>query len=235
MWGSAKFSETSKSFQLEGTLLSASCDRGDGVYVKATLDLKEHITYITPRGCFEPIIPDAEFTELMASASWMNVAVITNPDMRAFLTNPTFQRTIKAAAQRAVEEVINEMQEAMSLAVANAVAMVSHRSEEYVRYEMESLTKRATLFNAGPAYCGPHQLTMMSDVQSHAYKAFAPYIAPRNAHHAALETLERGNTFDHRNGHIAALQGPHTLEHGHTAVAHITETTRKGTPTTPGK
>jgi hypothetical protein len=212
VWGDRKFSQSCKNIRLEGTLLVANARVGDHD-VEAKLDLNEHITYIITRRCFEPIIPDPAFTELMSSAGWMNVAVITRPDMRGFLTNPAFQASIKKVAQRAVEEVISEMQEEMSRAVEKAVAMVSARSEEYIQYEIQSLTKRATLINAA-AYSGLGQLTVMSDEQRLAYNTFAPHI----------------------NHGVGPIRAPKPAPaNGHIAAPPVPEAMRKPTPVTPAK
>ncbi|KAF7326771.1 Cyanovirin-N domain protein [Mycena venus] len=239
VWGYEKFSASCKNVRLEGTLLIASCERGNKEWIEATLDLDEHITYTTTRRCFEAILPDPAFTEMMSSAAWMNVAVITQPDMRGFLTNPAFQETIKGVARRAVEEVINEMREEMSRAVEKAVTQVSIRAEEHVQYEMQSLTKRATLINTA-AYSGLGGLTVMSHEQRRAYNVFAPTIGlAHHGHHGHLATM-RGNLSSHlhhlEDKAMALLKGTPSLGNGHTAPAPVPEATRKGTaPSTPAK
>ncbi|KAJ7206896.1 hypothetical protein GGX14DRAFT_396830 [Mycena pura] len=210
VWGYQKFSASCKNVTLKGTLLVASCGRGDKEWIEATLDLSEHITYSFSRRCFEAILPDPGFIELMSSAAWMNVAVITQPDMRGFLTNPAFQGSIKSVARRAVEEVISEMREEMSRAVEKAVSQVSMRAEEHVQYEIESLTKRATLINTA-AYSGLGGLTVMSHEQRRAYSSFAPVIGLGHGHLATMK-----GAFSHL-GHdaMAMLKGLPTSEHVH--------------------
>ncbi|KAJ7808524.1 hypothetical protein B0H14DRAFT_3761696 [Mycena olivaceomarginata] len=202
VWGYQKFSESCNDIRLDGTLLVASCDCGNKEYKQATLDLNEHITYTITRRCFEAILPDPAFTEMMSSAAWMNVAVITQPDMRGFLTNPAFQETIKGVARRAVEEVITEMREEMTRAVERAVTQVSIRAEEHVQYEIQTLTRRATLINTA-AYSGLGGLTVMSHEQRRAYNTFAPVIGLGNGHLATMK-----GAFSHL-GHkaIAVLKG----------------------------
>ncbi|KAJ7450776.1 hypothetical protein FB451DRAFT_1285098 [Mycena latifolia] len=202
------------SVHLEGTVLVALCNPVAGEPVQSKLDLNEHIIYVNSRRCWEAIEADPDFIDLISSAGWMNVAVITQPDMRGFLTNPAFQSTIKAAAQRAVEEVISEMREEMSLAIEKAVTKVSAMSQEFVEIEMRTLTRKATLTNSA-AYSGLGHLKVMSHEQRHAYSLFAPHIG-------------HGPT-----GYLAALKGMVT---GHTAPAPVPEATpsRKANGT-PGK
>ncbi|KAJ7088256.1 hypothetical protein C8R44DRAFT_892795 [Mycena epipterygia] len=252
VWGDRKFSDSCKDLRLDGTLLFAMCRRENGEYVQSRLDLNEYFIYATTRRCFEPIVPDAAFAEMMSSAGWMNVAVITQPDMRGFLTTPAFQGAIRGVAQRAVEEVMHEMREQMSLAVEKAVTMVSAKSEEYVQWEMETLTKKATMITASTAaYSGLGNLTVMSHKQRHAYDTFVPY----------FPELTRRHT--HYSGHIAAGLGSETIRtgipshpgyaapapaappkgtpsntgngHSHTAAAPVPAVAPKGTPSTPKK
>ncbi|KAJ7220898.1 hypothetical protein GGX14DRAFT_676380 [Mycena pura] len=82
VWGYQKISASCKNVTLKGTLLVASCERGN----KESLDLTEYITYSSSRRCFEAILPDP-----------------------GFLTNPAFQESIQTVARRAVEEVTSEM------------------------------------------------------------------------------------------------------------------------------
>ncbi|KAJ7660755.1 hypothetical protein DFH06DRAFT_1193218 [Mycena polygramma] len=173
VWGATKFTESCESIRLQGTLLLASCPRGRDEFVQARLDLTDHITYNTARRRFFPVSPDPEFTELMASARWMNFTVITRPDMRGFLASPAFRNAVTSVAQRAVDEVMTQMKEVMALAVEEAVAMVSAKSDEYVQNEMEHLIRMAT---KSAAYSGLAQLTMMSQHQIRAYDDFAPSI-----------------------------------------------------------
>ncbi|KAJ7688062.1 hypothetical protein B0H17DRAFT_1203254 [Mycena rosella] len=201
VWGHQKFNVSCKDVRLEGTLLVASCDCGNKQWKEARLDLEEHITYTIARRCFEAILHDPAFTEMMSSAAWMNVAVITQPDMRGFLKNPAFQETIKGVARRAVEEVINEMREEMSRAVERAVSQVSIRAEEHVQYEIQSLTKRATLNTA--AYSGLGGLTVMSHEQTRAYNTFGPFIGLGHGHLATMK-----GTFSHlAMGAMGVLKG----------------------------
>ncbi|KAJ7210396.1 hypothetical protein GGX14DRAFT_542956 [Mycena pura] len=226
VWGYKKFSASCKNVTLKGTLLVASCqcERADKEWIEATLDLSEHITYSFSRRCFEAILPDPGFIELMSSAAWMNVAVITQPDMRGFLTNPAFQESIKSVARRAVEEVISEMREEMSRAIEKAVSQVSMRAEEHVQYEIESLTKRATLVNTA-AYSGLGGLTVMSHEQRRAYSSFAPVIGLGHGHLATMKGAF--SQFSHL-GHdaMAMLKGVPVSEHVH--APDLAET-RKGT------
>ncbi|KAJ6601922.1 hypothetical protein DFH09DRAFT_1270787 [Mycena vulgaris] len=233
VWGNGKFSLSSKSIHLEGTLLVAQCARDGSEPVRATLNLSEHITYSISRRCFEAILPDPAFIELMSSAGWMNVSVITQPDMRGLLASPAFQATIRSVAQRAVDEVISEMREEMTKAVQKAVAMVSVRSEEYVHYEMEGLTRRATLVNTA-AYSGLGNLTLMSQEQRRAYETFAPYIGLGKGHSGEhLMSHEAYNTFAPHiapgNGDIVALEGIPTGGNGtgYVATTPVPEATRK--------
>ncbi|KAJ7441249.1 hypothetical protein FB451DRAFT_1441467, partial [Mycena latifolia] len=214
VWGAKGFSKSCTSVHLEGTVLVALCNPVAGEPVQSKLDLNEHIIYVNSRRCWEAIEADPDFIDLISSAGWMNVAVITQPDMRGFLTNPAFQSTIKAAAQRAVEEVISEMREEMSLAIEKAVTKVSAMSQEFVEIEMRTLTRKATLTNSA-AYSGLGHLKVMSHEQRHAYSLFAPHIG-------------HGPT-----GYLAALKGMVT---GHTAPAPVPEATpsRKANGT-PGK
>jgi len=236
VWGDRKFSESCKDLRLDGTILFAMCRCENGEYIEARLDLNEYFIYATTRRCFEPVVPDAAFTEMMSSAGWMNVAVITQPDMRGFLTNPAFQGAIRAVAQRAVEEVMHEMREQMTLAVEKAVTMVSAKSEEYVQWEMETLTKKATMVTASSAaYSGLGNLTVMSHEQRHAYSAFVPQ----------FPELIRGHTYSghtHHSGHIAAGLGSGVSRtgiasnpgNGLITAAVVPEATLTGTPSTPG-
>ncbi|KAJ7145548.1 hypothetical protein C8R44DRAFT_845046 [Mycena epipterygia] len=236
VWGDRKFSESCKDLRLDGTILFAMCRCESGEYIEARLDLNEYFIYATTRRCFEPVIPDAAFTEMMSSAGWMNVAVITQPDMRGFLTNPAFQGAIRAVAQRAVEEVMHEMREQMTLAVEKAVTMVSAKSEEYVQWEMETLTKKATMVTASSAaYSGLGNLTVMSHEQRHAYSAFVPQ----------FPELIRGHTYSghtHHSGHIAAGLGSGVSRtgiasnpgNGLITAAVVPEATLTSTPSTPG-
>ncbi|KAJ7145530.1 hypothetical protein C8R44DRAFT_863403 [Mycena epipterygia] len=259
VWGDRKFSESCKNFRLDGTLLFAMCRCEDGEFIESTLDLNEYFIYATTRRCFEAVVPDAAFTEMMSSAGWMNVAVITQPDMRGFLTNPAFQGAIRAVAQRAVEEVMHEMREQMTLAVEKAVTMVSAKSEEYVQWEMETLTKKATMTTASTAaYSGLGNLTVMSHEQRHAYNVFAPQLSLPHFHeltrshtyhtgHIAAglgsEAIRTGTPSNPGNGLITAavvpeatLTGtPPNLGNGHThiAAAPVRAATPKGTPSTP--
>ncbi|KAJ7731699.1 hypothetical protein DFH07DRAFT_150888 [Mycena maculata] len=172
--GADKFTQSCDGIRLQGTVLHASCPRGKDEFVQAELDLHEHIAYNSARRCFVAVIPDAAFTELMSSANWMNFTVITRPDMSSFLKNPAFQHAISSVAQRAVDEVMNQMKEVMALAVEEAVAMVSAKSEEYVQSEMETLIKMAT---KSAAYSGLGQLRMMQLEQRRAFNTFAPHIS----------------------------------------------------------
>ncbi|KAJ7440194.1 hypothetical protein FB451DRAFT_141994 [Mycena latifolia] len=179
VWGgdavdAVKFSESCESIRLDGTLLLALCRHGKDEPVQAELDLNDHIAYNSTRRCFVAVVPDAAFTELMSSANWMNLTVITRPDMRSFLKNPAFQNAISSVAQRAIDEVMNQMKEVMALAVEEAVAMVSAKSEEYVQREMETLIKMAT---KSAANTGLGRLKMMQLEQRRAFNAFAPHIS----------------------------------------------------------
>ncbi|KAJ7734152.1 hypothetical protein DFH07DRAFT_989072 [Mycena maculata] len=188
VWGGDvyKFTQSCESIRLQGTILHASCPRGKDEFVQAQLDLNEHIAYNFARRCFVAVLPDAAFTELMASANWMNFTVITRPDMRLFLQNPAFQNAISSVAQRAVDEVMNQMREVMALAVEEAVAMVSAKSEEYVQSEIETLVKMAT---KSAAYSGLAQLRMMELEQRRAFNVFAPYIS--------ADTLPESDDYTH--------------------------------------
>ncbi|KAJ6569155.1 hypothetical protein B0H19DRAFT_691336 [Mycena capillaripes] len=171
--GAVKFSESCESIRIDETFLLASCPRGKDEYVQASLDLNEHIAYNAARRCFVAVTPDPAFTELMSSANWMNFTVVTRPDMRLLLRNPAFQNAISSVAQRAVDEVMNQMREVMALAVEEAVTMVSARSEEYVQSEMESLIRMAT---KSAAYTGLGELKLMELHQRRAWNVFAPLI-----------------------------------------------------------
>ncbi|KAJ7145547.1 hypothetical protein C8R44DRAFT_863420 [Mycena epipterygia] len=236
VWGDRKFSESCKDLRLDGTILLAMCRCENGEFIEARLDLNEYFIYATTRRCFEPVVPDAAFTEMMSSAGWMNVAVITQPDMRGFLTNPAFQGAIRAVAQRAVEEVMHEMREQMTLAVEKAVTMVSAKSEEYVQWEMETLTKKATMTTASTAaYSGLGNLTVMSHEQRHAYNTFAPHLSLPH-----FSEMIRRHT--HHSGHIAAGLGSEAIltgtatnsGNGLITAAVVPEATPKGTPSNPG-
>ncbi|KAJ7145519.1 hypothetical protein C8R44DRAFT_34 [Mycena epipterygia] len=252
VWGDRKFSESCKDLRLDGTLLIAMCRCEDGEFVKSTLDLNEYFIYATTRRCFEAVVPDTAFTEMMSSAGWMNVAVITQPDMRGFLTTPAFQGAIRGVAQRAVEEVMYEMREEMSRAVEKAVSMVSAKSEEYVQWEMETLTKKATMTtSAAAAYSGLGNLTVMSHEQRHAYNIFAPQLSLPHF----PETIHKVFSSHGGNGHIAAALGSEAIRartpsnpgnaqiagtpsnpgNGHTAAAPAPAAAPKGTPSTPKK
>ncbi|KAJ7145557.1 hypothetical protein C8R44DRAFT_863431 [Mycena epipterygia] len=261
VWGDRKFSESCKNLRLDGTLLFAMCRCEAGEFIESKLDLNDYFTYATTRHCFEPVIPDAAFAEMISSAGWMNVAVITQPDMRGFLTNPAFQGAIRGAAQRAVEEVMHEMREQISLAVEKAVNMVSAKSEEYVQWEMETLIKKATMTTAAAAaYSGLGNLTVMSHKQRHAYDVFAPQLSLPH-----FPEFTRSHT--HHTGHIAAALGSGAIRtgtpshlgyaqvaaapapaaapkdipsntgnaHTHTAAAPVPAAAPKGTPSTPKK
>ncbi|KAJ7088270.1 hypothetical protein C8R44DRAFT_991129 [Mycena epipterygia] len=239
VWGDRKFSESCKDLLLDGTLLIAMCRGENGEYVKSTLDLNEYFIYATTRRCFEAVVPDAAFTEMMSSAGWMNVAVITQPDMRGFLTTPAFQGAIRGVAQRAVEEVMYEMREEMSRAVEKAVSMVSAKSEEYVQWEMETLTKKATITTAAAAaYSGLGNLTVMSHEQRHAYNIFAPQLSLPHF----PETIHNVFSSHGGNGHIAAALGSEAIRartpsnpgNAQIAAAPVRAATPKGTPSNPG-
>ncbi|KAJ7609415.1 hypothetical protein FB45DRAFT_944413 [Roridomyces roridus] len=172
-WGTeTRFSDKCENIRLEGTIIYATCPRGPDERVQSSLDLAEHLVFKGRR--FEPVLPDDAFTELMASAAWMNFTLISRPDMGGFLRHPAFQSAISRVAQSAVEKAMEEMKSAMALAVEEAVAMVALKSEEYVRAEMESLLMLAT--NAA-AYAGLANMTMMQANQRRAYNVFAPHIA----------------------------------------------------------
>ncbi|KAJ7474094.1 hypothetical protein FB451DRAFT_284341 [Mycena latifolia] len=101
VWGgidAVNFSNSCEQIRLDGTLLIASCRRGNEA-IQAELNLNEHIAYNSARRCFMAIVPDIAFTELMSSANWMNFTVITQPHMSAFLKNPAFQTAISSVAQ----------------------------------------------------------------------------------------------------------------------------------------
>ncbi|KAJ7088251.1 hypothetical protein C8R44DRAFT_751829 [Mycena epipterygia] len=180
VWGGevVEFSQSCSSIELQGTLLIAMCsldERGSlNDAVRSSLDLNDHIAYISSRRCFEAVDPDPALTELMSSANWMNFALITHPDLRGFLNSPAFQIAVKGVAQRAVDEVMSQMKKEMQEAVEKAVAKVSTEAAEFIESEMDTLTKRAT--NAA-AYSGLGQLTIMSLEQKRAYDRFAPHIS----------------------------------------------------------
>ncbi|KAJ7267111.1 hypothetical protein C8J57DRAFT_1717551 [Mycena rebaudengoi] len=94
-------------------------------------------------------------------------------------SNPAFQNVIRSVAQRAVDEVMAQMKTVMTLAVEEAVAIISTRSEEYVQDEMETLVKMAT---KSAAYSGLGQLKMMQLEQRRAFNTFAPYISAPTIH-----------------------------------------------------
>ncbi|KAJ7145536.1 hypothetical protein C8R44DRAFT_845043 [Mycena epipterygia] len=180
-----KFSQSCSGIRLEGALLRATCTGGDGGSVEATLDLNMHLTYVTSRHCFEVVIPDRELTQFMSSSSWMNFAVITRPDI---FTNAAFQKAVKDVAQSSVNEVKDEMKQAMELVIEQAMALVieqakfmlehamkivSSRSEQFVQSKMDTLIR--TTANAG-AFYGLGGLEVMNLEQRRYYNAFAPYI-----------------------------------------------------------
>ncbi|KAJ7431163.1 hypothetical protein FB451DRAFT_1300949 [Mycena latifolia] len=106
--------------------------------------------------------------------SWMNLTIVTQPDMRGFLKNPAFQNAISSVAQRTIDAAMKQMKELTALPVEEAVAMVSAKSEEYVQREMETFIKMAT---KSAAYTGLGSLKMMTPEQIRAYNAFAPQIS----------------------------------------------------------
>ncbi|KAJ7062211.1 hypothetical protein C8F01DRAFT_1082756 [Mycena amicta] len=121
-------------------------------YVEARLNSDDHIA----QRKFEAIQPDPAFTEMTSSAHWINLTVITQPDMRGFLKNK--EDAIGGVARRAVVEVMNRaVEEAMVRVTAEAEA------EEYVQMEMDTLIKSASMAKTG-AYAGLAQLHVMGSL-----------------------------------------------------------------------
>ncbi|KAJ7145538.1 hypothetical protein C8R44DRAFT_755498 [Mycena epipterygia] len=129
--------------------------------------------------------PDPGLTESMSTTNWMNFVIVARPDI---FTNPAFQKAIKDVAQSSVNEVKDEMKQAMELVIEQAMALVieqakfmlehamkivSSRSEKFVQNKMETLIKTAA--NAG-AFYGLGGLEVMNLEQRRYYNAFAPYI-----------------------------------------------------------
>ncbi|KAJ6494533.1 hypothetical protein C8R45DRAFT_1073022, partial [Mycena sanguinolenta] len=169
--GAGRFSDSCFGIRLEGTFLLASSLFDEN---ERWLNLDDHITYITARRCFEPAAPDLDFAEFVSSARWMNLTVITQPDMRSFFRDPTFQKVISRIAHRAIEEVMSQIKEEMIGAVEQAVIKISAESRRFVDSEMDTLVKKAT---RTASYTGLRQLTMMGPKQRVAFNHFAPTIS----------------------------------------------------------
>ncbi|KAK7036206.1 hypothetical protein R3P38DRAFT_2911005 [Favolaschia claudopus] len=179
------FSASCTNIRLEQTFLIAMCDRGrDDAPAPSRLNLDDYIAYMAARRCFDAVVPDPEFADLMSSGKWMNFTLITQPDMRMFLRNPAFQKVIGNVARRAVEQVMTQIKEEMMRAVEEAVTRVNSESDEFVDSEMQILVKQAT---KTAAYKGWGELTLMEAEQRRAFRTFATHI---NANYMEEPTVE---------------------------------------------
>ncbi|KAF7378122.1 hypothetical protein MSAN_00236500 [Mycena sanguinolenta] len=183
--GASGFSQSCNNPRLEGTFLVASCFY-NGTYTEDRLNLDLYIIYSSaPSGDsgpgFGPV--DSDFSEFMAAPNdWMNLTIITQPDMRTFLGHPRFQKVVSGVAHRAVGEAMVEMQYVMQQMaqqmvqqmVGEAMAMVRRRSTLHIEREMNQLVKTAAVHTA--AYSNVDGFRLMQAGAIPPYNAFAAQI-----------------------------------------------------------
>ncbi|KAJ6480341.1 hypothetical protein C8R45DRAFT_351733 [Mycena sanguinolenta] len=191
VWGSgaSSFSQSCNDPRLEGTFLVASCFH-NGTYTEDRLNLDLYITYSSTSSGgsgpgFGPV--DSEFSGFMASPNdWMNVTIITQPDMSTFLGHPRFRKVVSGVAQRSVDEAMSNMQHVMQQMaqqmvqhmVAEAMTMVRSRSTLHIEQEMDQLVRTAAA-QAAAAYSNVNGFRIMQPEAIQPYNTFAAQINAR--------------------------------------------------------
>jgi hypothetical protein len=160
--GGGGFSKKCKNIRLKGVILIASCpvnlggSGGAEGYIDAELDLNDHFAF--SRNGFQPNIPDTEFEAFISAASWMNLTVISEANMRMFLQHPSFQKAVSSVVRRAVE-VSNLQTLAVVQQMVQKLETINKSSEEYISHQMRAFVKSAVASSA--AYATMSQLTTM--------------------------------------------------------------------------
>ncbi|KAJ6548445.1 hypothetical protein B0H19DRAFT_1074306 [Mycena capillaripes] len=104
---------------------------------------------------------DPEDLVKFLTSGWLNLTVVTQPDMRSLIKHPALRNIIAAIAREAMDEVMIEMRQAMERKVW-----------EKMDVHLNPLAKNTAAYSL-------NQLTAMDEPQMDAYNGFAPKIGAR--------------------------------------------------------
>ncbi|KAJ6548446.1 hypothetical protein B0H19DRAFT_1265282 [Mycena capillaripes] len=104
---------------------------------------------------------DPEDLVKFLTSGWLNLTVVTQPDMRSLIKHPALRNIIAVIAREAMDEVMIEMRQAMERKVW-----------EKMDVHLNPLAKNTAAYSLS-------QLTAMDELQIDAYSGFAPKIGVR--------------------------------------------------------
>lgn len=171
VWGRGytDFSRDSSSFKLDGMILVANINGRE-----SRLHLERHIVYTAADGgSFGPLPEDPAFSRFMSEGNWMNLTIVTKPDMSSFLEDAAFRNAVSGVARRAVENVMLDTQFMMETIVKKSLEAIREQAEFHIEKEMQRLITAAAI---DAAYSNIARLTMMGIDEKQAYNLFASRI-----------------------------------------------------------
>ncbi|KAF9058693.1 hypothetical protein BDP27DRAFT_559282 [Rhodocollybia butyracea] len=161
-WGYKDFHHASEGFRFEGTRLFVSCKLIDGRTKECWFDLATKLR--VDNGVIVVVAYDAGLSTMLSEVPWMKFKVVAEPDFSVIAAHPVMQATMHKIAQSTVEHVSAQMSSIMSLAIAQAVEVVSKSAYEHISQSMEVMVQGVSVnAQVHPSVNTPSKLHIFGD------------------------------------------------------------------------
>ncbi|KAF8968126.1 Cyanovirin-N [Flammula alnicola] len=167
-WDLTGFSKTCHSFYLEGYFLVGKCRiPGDQErYSLCRLDLRTRLC--NADGILIIIEIERKLSVMLSEVPWMKFKVIAEPDLSVFAKHPVIQQTMVRIAESTVEHVTIEMHKKLTIAMEEAITVVTASAMRHIALQMEIMVQDITgCATARPSYTEAECLHVFKDGHRH--------------------------------------------------------------------
>jgi hypothetical protein len=205
-WEANSFFKKCTNIALEGHYLTANCivpayDGHKEHYVACRLDLS---TRLRIKGCVLFFIEtDKKLSMILSEVPWMKFKVIAEPDLSLFSSNLVIKNTMAKIAETTVEHVTLQMHKMLTIAMEEAITVVTASAMKHISIQMEQ-----TVLNA--VGCATASPSATEAECLHTLKGWGGYGAHGHAHGATYADAAHGHA--HGYAHGTAYAG---ATHGH--------------------
>ena len=174
-WGGTDFSKTCNSIHLEGFFLVANClVLGQKNYMTTRLDLRTH--FRISGGAIIYVETNKKLSMMLSEVPWMKFKVVAEPDLSIFGSHQVVKETLATIAESTVKHVTIEMHKKLTIAMEEAIKVITASAIEYVSLQMEHAVRDAVGYvNASQSLTGLGNLSI--GPQGLSYGAYGGYAA----------------------------------------------------------
>jgi len=217
-WDIVAFSKTCIELALDGYFLTAKCLRygSESTYSFSRIDLRTRLR--NADGVLICIELNKKLSVMLTEVPWMKFRVIAEPDLSIFSSHPVIQETLVKIAEATVEHVTIEMHNKLTIAMQEAIAVVTASAMRHVHAQISIMVQDAVGVAAahgsgsesphfGLKYDHSHHLYGRGGSNGHAYVNGNG--VGLNYGFGSIHSGEHGHSYSQ-----AVNSGPHAHTHG---------------------